>query len=669
MITMLLAIAQITCLLILAHVISNCILSRSPHLASTVCLSGIVLAAAVIPLRLLPIPGLELDLRLIRASPGLPNVVPHVKTANDAFTEYQIVTAGNARHVQWQTLLERFALGGYRESATTQSFASGCLMAWGVLVALGCMRLIIATSAVFRLGQNAREISALPLYETLQSWGRLRQDGTTFKLLVSEHVDAPCVTWLKRGAIYVPEDFLTWSGEEHLAVIAHEAAHEFRRDPQWRLLADLVFQLISFHPVAWLLKRQFVLAQEMAADREASSLLSLGVYRTGLCQLALRMDSQARATLVSFGVSVSTNVLVRRIKVLSSLKSSLPRWQRAAAVAVFLLCSLSVALWSAQADDTVRLASRSTKAAPAFSEAFARGTSQPWEEVGVQSGYCRMLPSAMARNELILSHLDEMAQQLGISELNSEVRLSRDLQSLTTSFQLTVQELPENDRRDGQRYAAKSNTDNLVLQFSRDVDWAEVADRFNLGAFAVQEHHASLRMLLKSQGTSKTLRVVTNDSSAFGDYVVAKSLWPVVEGGVTTLVFPLKEASKIDPTHEHAGHLHAAWLAVAQRCRFAGVGVDFALDASNCKLRLALVPSQGRSTQEIVEQVEAAIATTLATLQADATASEEERGRLAGLRAFIAKWQASTLRVDETIEEVVLIEGPVADLCMLIPLL
>ena len=67
-------------------------------------------------------------------------------------------------------------------------------MAWGALVALGCMRLIIATSAVFRLGQNAREISASPLYETLQSWGRLRRDGTTFKLLVSEHVDAPCVT-------------------------------------------------------------------------------------------------------------------------------------------------------------------------------------------------------------------------------------------------------------------------------------------------------------------------------------------------------------------------------------------------------------------------------------------------------------------------------------------
>ncbi len=89
---------------------------------------------------------------------------------------------------------------------------------------------------------------------------------------------------------------------------------------------------------------------------------------------------------------------------------------------------------------------------------------------------------------------------------------------------------------------------------------------------------------------------------------------------------------------------------------------------ATCQIRLALVPTQDRSAQEVLEQVGAAQATTLSSLVQDSAASEVELQKVASWRSFIHGWRVSTQRVDATIEEVVLIEGSVAELRLLLPM-
>ncbi|MCC7335380.1 MAG: hypothetical protein IT422_09795 [Pirellulaceae bacterium] len=91
-------------------------------------------------------------------------------------------------------------------------------------------------------------------------------------------------------------------------------------------------------------------------------------------------------------------------------------------------------------------------------------------------------------------------------------------------------------------------------------------------------------------------------------------------------------------------------------------------DATICQLRLALVPNQGHSAKKLLEQVEAAITTTLASLDEASAASEVERQKVASWRSSIDGWRASTRPVDATIEEVVVIEGPIADVGLLLPM-
>lgn len=353
---------------------------------------------------------------------------------------------------------------------------------------------------------------------------------------------------------------------------------------------------------------------------------------------------------------------------LSSLKSKLSRWQHCLAVTLLIGGSLSVAVWTVHADDTIRIASRSTQPATPPADWFARAASHPWDEVGDQEGYFHVLLSTIAQNAETRTVLDGIAQGLGIGDLDCGVCMSRDLESWVSNFGLNLREVPEKDRRDDHRYALSLNADKLVLQFSRAVDWGEVAEKVNWRTLVGLDHAAIIGGLLKEQGTSKTLRLVSAKNSVGSEHSMAKSLWPVVNGGATTLVFPLAGASQIASDYKSDNVLKATWFGVACNCCYVGVGIDCDRDATTCQLRLALVPNQGQSAQELLKQVEAAIATTLASLDEASAASEVERQKVVSWRSSIDGWRVSTRPVDATIEEVVVIEGPIADVGLLLPM-
>jgi beta-lactamase regulating signal transducer with metallopeptidase domain len=124
------------------------------------------------------------------------------------------------------------------------------------------------------------------------------------------------VSWLDPRVIYLPADYSEWTAEELNAALAHELMHVSRRDGLWRYVSRVCAGVLWFHPGAWLLYRELCLAQELSADRTASSLIPRSGYLVGLAKLGLRLDREERGRMPNLSGSVVTKDLIRRIEML-----------------------------------------------------------------------------------------------------------------------------------------------------------------------------------------------------------------------------------------------------------------------------------------------------------------------------------------------------------------
>lgn len=81
------------------------------------------------------------------------------------------------------------------------------------------------------------------------------------------HPAGPAVLWAPRSLLLLPVDFLErFHADERRLVLQHERMHLRRGDALWSLLAELVFALLWFHPLAWLALPRLRLDQELACD-------------------------------------------------------------------------------------------------------------------------------------------------------------------------------------------------------------------------------------------------------------------------------------------------------------------------------------------------------------------------------------------------------------------
>ncbi|MFK2879224.1 TonB family protein [Rhodanobacter hydrolyticus] len=81
------------------------------------------------------------------------------------------------------------------------------------------------------------------------------------------HPAGPALLWAPRSLLLLPADLLErFDADERRIVLRHELAHLRRGDALWNLVAELVFALLWFHPLAWLARSRFRLDQELACD-------------------------------------------------------------------------------------------------------------------------------------------------------------------------------------------------------------------------------------------------------------------------------------------------------------------------------------------------------------------------------------------------------------------
>ena len=99
----------------------------------------------------------------------------------------------------------------------------------------------------------------------------------------SSSARVPYTIGARRPLIVLPRDFCVVSDERLLSVIGHEMAHVARRDYLTNLICELALIPISFHPLAFLIKKHIDRSRELACDELVSrELLPAKLYARSL---------------------------------------------------------------------------------------------------------------------------------------------------------------------------------------------------------------------------------------------------------------------------------------------------------------------------------------------------------------------------------------------------
>jgi hypothetical protein len=119
-----------------------------------------------------------------------------------------------------------------------------------------------------------------------------------------------------RSAVIIPATLLAESTNEQMRlVLAHELAHVRRRDLAWNWLPTVVRGLFFFHPLVWLARREWLMAQESACDALAMEVTGATAVDYGrvLLQSALNPPRNQAPCLAAVGMSESFLTLKWRL--------------------------------------------------------------------------------------------------------------------------------------------------------------------------------------------------------------------------------------------------------------------------------------------------------------------------------------------------------------------
>lgn len=113
------------------------------------------------------------------------------------------------------------------------------------------------------------------------------------ELLASATVPSPAAAGAWRKTIILPEALLGETSEDLLTTaIGHEMAHLARRDFAWKVVYEVLYVPISFHPAAALIRRGIEQTREMACDELVTrKLLDAGAYARSIMSIARAMTA------------------------------------------------------------------------------------------------------------------------------------------------------------------------------------------------------------------------------------------------------------------------------------------------------------------------------------------------------------------------------------------
>lgn len=304
----------------LALALAAAALRRSPAAGAAIAWSGVAAVLAMSVLALLPIPTAAIVRR----------PVPAAATSQAAVAESTRPAAAASDPAALFTLsLERFRIAlaplQQTQSVVARYEITGCVL---LGVAAVCVLLSLARVAhgLREIQRLYRQSSAVGDAGVLATIAELQPKiGLSWLPPVREcHTlaSAAVVGWW-RPVVMLPAEWRDWSPAELQAVLAHELAHVQRRDALVRLVAALTAALYCVQPLVLWLRRQLLLAQELAADELAARAVGgRDAYLHALARLALRQDRRPNVAPAPMLLPVFSGFLLRRIDMLRAKDGS-----------------------------------------------------------------------------------------------------------------------------------------------------------------------------------------------------------------------------------------------------------------------------------------------------------------------------------------------------------
>lgn len=200
---------------------------------------------------------------------------------------------------------------------------SVALVLWLIGVVFLIARAFKAAQLVRRLRAGSQPFDdaacRAPIEELRRYFGLARAP----ELLRCPHIDAMALTGVRDPAILLPpqlaESLATINEQseenETRLMLAHELAHQKRRDLAWNWLLWLGQTLFWFHPLVYLAAREWHLAQEVACDALAvrATQAPVTAYGAMLLKTAVQGQIHRGENLFAVGVGARATTLQRRL--------------------------------------------------------------------------------------------------------------------------------------------------------------------------------------------------------------------------------------------------------------------------------------------------------------------------------------------------------------------
>ncbi|HEY3439219.1 MAG TPA: M56 family metallopeptidase [Paludibaculum sp.] len=190
------------------------------------------------------------------------------------------------------------------------------LILYGVLVAWGSGRNALAWLGAWRIRRSAQSRPLTPEMQAAEEHCRASIGLAPVPMLCGSELSGPLTLGEREPIIVLPESLFQETSPELLrSVIGHEMAHIQRRDYLQKIILELLFVPVSFHPAAWYLKRRVDQTRELACDEYVTrEMVDPPAYAQSLLDVA-RAIAMFRKPEHSLGV-LDGDILETRIRTL-----------------------------------------------------------------------------------------------------------------------------------------------------------------------------------------------------------------------------------------------------------------------------------------------------------------------------------------------------------------
>lgn len=478
-------------------------LNRRPQLASRIAAGAFTVVLLVTLLIPLQFPAADVPVSVVESTDG--TRLPSNSADPTPITSLHSDTPANAFfpeniHIDFRRILARIQLLQETPVSMTPHVGTSLLIVLWLGVSLGLIQLGIGLTSLWLLRRHSLRLEDECLRATASSLFRGLQTSGPVEIRESSRVDCAAVVGFVRPIIVLSPQWRTWSNDELRAVLAHELAHLSRRDSVWRLVASVCSAVHFYNPLMrWLVSR-LVLAQELAADQRAISLVGeRGCYLRSLSRLALCQDGGMRVRAQPLFTPVFSGHWIRRIEMLRAMDCTQHHsrgwWSKflVASLVLFGLATTAIRAWAQMDDERARqqpnadssvVSVSTTTSEPATADSnwqlslFKREKLSGAQPIFSERGAFHLDLAALRQSKFFGDFMNAYVS-LALADNNTpehwNIRALDALDSMVANVHLELRSDPNATK--GQRNRVMVGSSGVLFRTNQDIDWQDLLSR------------------------------------------------------------------------------------------------------------------------------------------------------------------------------------------------